>query len=628
MIQIIKDYVPLDIVKESLTISRENRYLDNDFKIQASSFPFLIIENENTRAVLGSKMSSSFYRDTYHKVSVVTPEGTFEGELQILSYLKNYRKCNLRFYSPIYNLRDTKIGEFLPKNISTYSGSMPITAYEEERTTLLAKPYVDSWKTFGVNVISKGFPNTLFNLPNYNYPNKYGEDLQEDHEWFFYRGIVNGTHFENGTRYMRINTYRTFAGEIEYDNYVINAPKVYLLAPLKNALESIGYTPKGSFYESEFAQRLLFDSENDNMTKIELNDLIMDIPYVNGGWVSMAFMSIKQIVFQLPYGRRYKLEMQLKDTVGIPIKGQLTVTGVAGSVEQQIFENPPVNEVSTYTTEFVPIYTGTSTANVTISLILQLGTGIETLQFYHIRIYEIASQVGYLPHPIINLQRYVPEWSFIEYLNEIKKLFNLKITPNDHDQTVSIDYFKDKFIENRGVVIDSAYLSEFQSVEFDSLLLKYDNEDDDNVYVGKVNVTVGKNKLTEHTKEVTSKFKYIPVTASGLTYTTELEDKNGVGLLIYNHTSVSSTSPIKSYNGFSLDIENIFKTNYSISFKNYLYSAVYDTNLYLSKKQVKDITTEDFVIIDNRRFYVNSMSYKETSNGLYETKFELLLMLY
>lgn len=630
MIKIYKAGVEIEVYKETLTINRDNKFLDNDFKIQANSYPFMIVENDNTRMALGSRLSTSTLRDTFHKVTVVTPEGTFEGELQILGYLKNARKCNLRFYSPIYNLRDKKISGFLPTHISTIPGNIqPIYGYEEKRSTLINKSFVDSWGVFGANQLKKGFPEVLFNLPNYYYPNKFGNDLEEDDDWFKFRGSINGVYYENGNRLMRVNSYSTFAGELRYDNHTVNSPQVYLLAPLKRAVESLGYTVKGNFYENEFIKRLLFYSENNNLCEIELNSLVMNIPYLAGGWQTITIgISMKHIVFEVPTGKRYKVEIELKNLSTIPIKAQLSVAGIGGQVDVQLFENPPLDETTTYTAEFVPPYNGQPKTNVVISFIKQSWINAETVQFNYIKVSEIASQKGYLSHPIINLQRYVPDWTFIDYINELKKLFNLKITPNDHDKTISFDFFNDKFVQKTGVKIDSVYIDEFETHEFDSLLLKYDNEDDDNVYVTKQNVTVGKNILQEHTKEVASKFKFMPVTTGGLTLNEELEDKSGVGLVIYNHSNLTTSAPVASYQELDLTLSNIFTTNYQLSFKNYLSSGIFPANAFLSTKQIKDIAAEDFIFIDNKRYYVNTMDYKETPNGMYQTKFELLLMMY
>jgi len=629
MITILKNGIQIEVVKESLTINRENKFLDNDFRIQANSYPFMIVENENTRQALGSRNETSVNRNTFHDVVVVTPEGNFEGELQVLSYLNNYRKCNLRFFSPIYKLKDKKIGEFLPERISTISGPIqPLYGYEETRTTLIESGFMNTWETYGPTILTQGFPNTLFNLPAVRYPDKYGSEIKEGDDWFFYRGVINNTFYDEGVKYMWSNSYYIVSG-VQYVHQTVNTPMVYLLAPLKQAAESLGYTVKGDFYTNSFVRRLLFYTEKNNLTTIDLRNLEMTIPYLNGGWeIAFINFNIKSILFQLPIGKRYEIEMQLKKTHNVPISAKIGTNGIAGNNVVDIFEDIPYNELQTVTAQFVTQSNGGSMGDVTVLFQRFSTITVEPFEVSYIRIYEVAEKKGYITHPIINLQRFVPDWSFIDYINEMKKLFNLKITTNDHDKTISLDYFNSKFVDKSGVEIDSIAINNPETVEFDSLMLKYDNDEDDNVFVTKDTINIGKNVVGEHTKEVASKFKFLPTTKNGLTMTEEIEDKGGVGLLIYDHEKTSTTYPVAEYAGFNLSLENIYNKNHQLSFTNYLTSVIYSPDAFLSKKQVRDITALDFIFIDNKRYYVNTMSYKETPNGSYQTKFELLLMMY
>ena len=629
MIKIYKDGVEIDIVKDTLTITRDSKILDEDFKIQANSYPFMIVENDKTRLLLGSKLATSVLRNTYHLVTVLTPEGTFEGELQILKYLKNFRKCNLKFYSPIFNLREKKLPEFMPKKISVIPGIIqPVLEFEEKRTSLIPKTYIEHWGTYGANIQTKGFPQTLFNLPNYFYPNKFGSDLEEGDDWYRFRGTINGVVHENGNRLSTYNSYSTFAGELVYDNKTINSPQVYLLAPLKQAVESVGYSVKGTFYENEFIKRILFYSEKDNLCEVQLDNVVKTIPYTPGGWQTIPGMSFKFLIFNIPVGRRYKLEMRIRNITPFNAKAQLNVAGTAGNLEMQIFENPPKDQWQTYSVEFVPPYTGSTNANAQITFFVQSWINMEFFEVNYIRVYEVSKNKGYLTHPIINLQRYVPEWTFIEYVNELKKLFNLKITPNDHEKTISFDFLNEKFAHKWGVKIDSVYTEDPETNEYDSVLLKYDNDIDENVFITKENSIFGVNKTKEHTKELVSKFKFMPVNTSGLQLSKEIEDKGGVGLIIYDHLNVTTASPTQSYQGYNLTLKNIYENNYKLTLRNYLSSGYFHSDVFLSTRQIKVIAEIDFVFIDNSRYYVNSMSYKETPNGMYQTKLELILMLY
>src|SRR5690606_4567024 len=221
--------------------------------------------------------------------------------------------------------------------------------------------------------------------------------------------------------------------------------------------------------------------------------------------------------FQLPIGKRYEIEMQLKKIHNVPISAKIGTNGIAGNNVVDIFEDIPFNELQTVSAQFVTQSSGGSMGDVTVLFQRMSPLTVVPFEVSYIRIYEVGEKKGYITHPIINLQRFVPDWSFIDYINEMKKLFNLKITTNDHDKTISLDYFNSKFVEKTGVVIDSVAVNNPETVEFDSLLLKYDNEHDDNVFVTKDSITIEKSTLQEHTKEVASKFKFLPTTKNGLT---------------------------------------------------------------------------------------------------------------
>lgn len=634
MIKIFINEMELDVVKETLSISKESKLLDNDFKIQNSSYPFLIIENEKSRQLLGSNHLSSVSKKTYHQVKVLTPEGVFNGELQILSYTKNFRKCNLIFYSPIFDLRDKKIGDFLPDRIyanASSSASPPSFDYEEKRETLIPTQHLHIWQNFGNAILKKGFPETLFNLPEYSFPTKFGNDLQEGDEWYRYLGSINNVFYDNGERYMYANHYIDLGG-VHFINQTVNAPQVYLLAPLKQALDSIGYKMKGNFVENEFVKRLLFYSDKNNLTEVKLKSFVLELPSneINSApWLPYGMSHGKYVQFGVTVGKKYRIEIELKNNTGFPITGQITSSGIYVSVDKELFSDTSFNTVESYSADFIAPITNTSgSSQIQITFLTPMWYLNNPLTVLSLKIYEIAENTGYLTHPIINLQRYVPEWSFVDYLNEMKKLFNLKITANDHDKSLSLDFMNDKFIQKKSTEIDNLELSDPETLEYDSLLLAYDNDIDDNILISNNDLKIGKNKPKNHTHEVKSKFKFMPVNENGIIITDELEDKGGVGLIIFNHGNIGASKVLKSYNGSSLNLENIFKNAHELSFKNYLAGSIIPAKAYLSNKQIKDIGNNDFIISNNKRYYVNKLEYKQTDKGMYDASLELFYMIY
>ncbi len=634
MIRIFKGTHEIEVVKETLTLKRENRFMDNDFKIQSNSYPFMIIENEATRMALSSNISTSKSREQFHEVQVITPEGNFVGELQILSYTKSFRKCNLVFYSPLYKIKDEKINSFLPSRINTHTFIEPAFDYEERRETEIPIEFSNTWSVFGGDISKKGYPETLFNLPTIYWPLKYGEDLDETHDWFNYRGVINEYVYDNGVRYASYNSYSLVDG-VNFSNVTVNSPKVYLLAPLKLAVESVGYKLTGAFAESNFIKKILLDSKNDNLTYIDKNKLIHNIPYTTT-WVSFGVSAYRKTILipqLIKPGRKYRIEITLKKILNQNVIATIAVSSELTSQSASLFGDFSGEEFQTFSTEItgVPSAQNVNTLNITF---LKMGrNNAEPFEVSEFRLYEISQNKGYSTHPIINLQRFCPDWSFVDYINELKKLFNLKVTTNDHDKTLNLDFFETKFSDYSGVKLESILVENYDAVEFDSLLLKYDNVHDDVVLMDKNSVQVGRFTQRNHTKEISTKFKYLPVLpGDGLTMSDFINDKGGVGLMIYEHIIFFYTLPIPSYtqNGvkYDLTLKNIFENFHRKSFTNYLSGGVFPAKGVFDQRTIKMIAKEDFVLIDNKRYYVNSMQYKELSNGLYATELELLLMLY
>nr|WP_297306450.1 hypothetical protein [uncultured Flavobacterium sp.] len=634
MIRIFKGEHEIEVVKDTLTLKRENRFMDNDFKIQSNSYPFMIIENEATRLALSSNISTSKKREQFHEVQVITPEGNFVGELQILSYTKNFRKCNLVFYSPLYRIKDEKINTFLPDRINTHPNLNPPFDYEENRETEIPIEYSNTWAIYGANISTKGYPQTLFNLPTIYWPLKYGEDLDETHDWFHYKGVINDYVYENGMRYMSYNSYTLING-INFTNVTVNAPKVYLLAPLKQAVESVGYKLAGAFANSNFIKKILLDSKNDNLTAIDKNEVIFNIPYTST-WVNFGFGAYRKTILVpqlIRPGRKYRVEIRVKKILNQVVLAGVSTSSELTTQEVSLFGDFSGDEYQTFSVEITGVPSAQNVNMLNVTFVKMANNNAEPLSVSEFKVYEISNNKGYSTHPIINLQRFCPDWSFVDYINELKKLFNLKVTTNDHEKTLNLEFFETKFSDHSGVELESILVEDYDAVEFDSLLLKYDNVHDDVILVDKNAVQIGQFTAKTHTKEISTKFKYLPVKlGEGLTMSDFTNDKGGVGLMIYDHQIGFYTLPLPNVtlNGISYDLtlQNIFTNFHRKSFTNYLSGGVFPAKGIFDQRTIKQIAAEDFVFIDNKRYYVNSMQYKELSNGLYATEFELLLMLY
>ena len=106
--------VTLDIVLETLNIKYENNSLSNEFNGLHSSYPLMIVENENTKKALGSNDISSVLKQKEVDVRVFIFGEQYYGKLQVLSIIKGFRKCNIKFFSRIVEITSEKIGSFMP----------------------------------------------------------------------------------------------------------------------------------------------------------------------------------------------------------------------------------------------------------------------------------------------------------------------------------------------------------------------------------------------------------------------------------------------------------------------------------------------------------------------------------
>ena len=106
--------IELDIVYDSLNVTKENNLFSKDFRLQSNSYPFLIVENENARKAFGSSDITSLLKKNKFTATVFFDNDEFEGEIKVLSIQKNFRKCDLNFGVKFNSLLNKKIAEFMP----------------------------------------------------------------------------------------------------------------------------------------------------------------------------------------------------------------------------------------------------------------------------------------------------------------------------------------------------------------------------------------------------------------------------------------------------------------------------------------------------------------------------------
>jgi len=253
-IKIIANDLELDYVKETLSVKKENTALSRNFKISHSVFPFLIIENSKTKKAIGTRELTSIKKKKFIDVTVFDSGEKYLGKLQVISYLNGFRKCNLKYASELLNITDVKISEFMP-TVSVIPGeTSPVPFVESSDQAITGSEH---WSTYPLSFINQGFPSVKWQFPTMQWKDKFGVDLADDDEWFKYTGEVNL--FAADKSFFANNTYTENEFEVlTLDNINVAMPQVYLLAPLFYALQSIGYSAEGSFYDNDFIKRILF----------------------------------------------------------------------------------------------------------------------------------------------------------------------------------------------------------------------------------------------------------------------------------------------------------------------------------------------------------------------------------
>jgi len=129
--------VEIEYKKDSLTLKKENNSLSSDFKVPHSSFPFLVIENDNTKQELGPSDITSIRKNKIIPVIILENGVRYNGELQQLTVLPKFRKCNLKYGSDVIAIINKKIAEYMP-TLSVIPGETSPVPFTENSSEIIA----------------------------------------------------------------------------------------------------------------------------------------------------------------------------------------------------------------------------------------------------------------------------------------------------------------------------------------------------------------------------------------------------------------------------------------------------------------------------------------------------------
>ena len=246
--------IEIEYKKDSLSLKKENNSLSSDFKVPHSSFPFLVIENDITKNVLGPSDITSIRKNKIVPVIILENGVRYYGELQQLTILPKFRKCNLKYGSDIIPIVNKKIAEFMP-SVSVIPGETSPIAFSEVTNEFVSGS--EYWEDFPVSMIGQIYPDVKFNFPTIYWKNKYGVDLSSGDEWFNYKNHLN-LFSEDFSKFL-INNNEVIGDEVIYDNVNVPKPYLFLLTPLHYIFNSINWKISGNFTTHELITRLMLD---------------------------------------------------------------------------------------------------------------------------------------------------------------------------------------------------------------------------------------------------------------------------------------------------------------------------------------------------------------------------------
>ncbi|MFV5696700.1 hypothetical protein ACM55G_14820 [Flavobacterium sp. LB3P122] len=626
LIKIIANNIELDFVKETLSIKKENNALSRDFKVSYSSIPFLIIENTNTKKALGTRDLSSVKKIKTIEVVVFEAGKKYSGELQILSYLNGFRKCNLKFSSSLLSIMNKKISEFMPI-VSVIPGETnPVPFTETTDVTISGGGY---WKSYPIPFLSKTFPEVRWQFPTMNWTSKFGENLDEGDTWFLYGNKINQYDI-NG---LILNTEKIGLLSVIKNRNVPSA-QPYLLSPLFYALESKGYVSSGNFVNSDFIKKILFLGSKNNLTKSKYTSIFE--PIAMPALVSRAESG----------GYYYSLFQYTIPSTGIvEIKYNFAETNFTSPNPQMLFKelniefmNPNTYEVisSVYYTYYQStpdkVFSGVATFLVSpdqVNFLINIGyrTPQNSLPVNVISKDEFQLQTTdyYEMHPTIELGRYVPDWTFATYLNNLQNLFNVEINIDDLAKKMTIDFNEESISTGKKSVIKkSLAFTGYEQTPLDAFLLKYENSEDVALWVTKEGVGTYGSQTSNFVERLDNKFKFVP-TSSTAELSEALDTKNGVGLMIYDPITKPYTT--ENYLGQTLKIQGL-KGIYEVYWRKFIKFLLNGSAVEMSgpftETELNQILSLKRIFVDNQEYLVASTELRETDQNNYEVKFNLI----
>ncbi len=604
LISIFYNGVEIDYILESLTLKTDQSIFPDSLKFTASEFPFLLIENEKTETAFG-KNNVILHTPQYFTIEVRTFNTITQGELQILECFNGYRKANVRFASKLYSAGSEKIKE-MGTSISVVN-EFPPRPFTEKYEGIAPNPI--AYANYVKTTEEGAFPQQLWKAPFISFPNKYGEPKEGD-TWYNYAGGYNVVIEDEYV----LNTENLTSEGIVIDSRNIPTWCVYLLTPLLLKCARLGLSFPQELLEDPFACSLAFLTKENNLTEIYTTLEKENIYFSSATWYNLNVpgTEIWQKKFELDNQRpgkyMFKYKFKSQDDILDILVGNAKWRK---SIEYRKFKGEEAYFDGEFNFEIKPEDTGYPVA---IYFHSRNARDIHEWDIEHLYVETLLHQPGFMFHPTIEIGRYLPDWTFSEYLNQLRILFNIQFVETNNGTKLEVIYLDQHLNEVDYVDLGSLYINGYTKSEVIQLKYKFDNTIDPvylySEYEGIVDVTEEKIKVFE------SKFKrtHTPLTK-------EEEDKSGVGLVLINGTTDDLTTSVEDTTVTTADI---FKRYYKTTAPKYLQSNRLAVELNVTQLTLHSIEAKKRVLINKLPYYVESISKESSISSLITIKLDLM----
>lgn len=612
MIIIKRNGIELPFISETLVLKSKNSVFSDSLSLEYSKHPFLVLENEETVKALGSRHIMSLTKKKEYEVTVFRDNKIYFGKLIVKSYLLGARKCDLVFGSEILKILNKKIKEFMP---TVYLGKqIPYSDKVDEE--IVQTDLVDKLALHE----KKKYPEVDFQFPEILAPNFVKKEKNwKDYSERINRRDANGK-LELNFQNKLLNNY-IFIGNIN-----VFTPFVYLLKIFFYIFQSIDFKVEGSVFEDVFMKNLMLSTleKNTSFFKVRFSgkEYFLDSRKKDGyGYYFSLHIPNESITFG-ERGADVYIKIPKPNNVNEVFSLSIYFAGGKYTGDPFILKKIKYSEFvdDFYIVNEVLFFEKKKDRTVSFTVVLRSTYASLPIESSVI-IFEKQDKVDKaLFHSTIDLGRFVPNWSVLEFINHCKKLFNLKIIINDSLKNVIFDFVPDYLNDGDFVDLSNYNLSvkNYKNNDFNTFKISYANEQP--VFIDEEGIRL--NSVSEKgVVDLTNGFSNLHF--DNATPVLKNDDSTDEIILLLNDEGKST--PVKEINGKSLDMNGnggIAKTHWLdwVQFRSKSSSITLVGEIY--KHDLIRIEQLKKVYYNNIMFLVEEISTKK-KNDFTETTLQL-----